>query len=349
MIALQRLKELLDQFPKLKIGVVGDLFLDRYLEIDAALEEISVETGLAAHQVKAIRNFPGVVGTVLNNLLALGVTDLLPVSVIGDDGHGYDLLNVLSQQGVDTSAILRAAGRLTPTYTKPMRSYGDSLTELSRLDVRTRAPFSESLTQELFTIFAKHWPERNGWIVLDQLAATEARVVNDRFRTLAADLIRTDLEGRAASHPVFVDSRFNIAQFPFGILKTNASECLASCGLEPTDDLGVIASCVEKRSNQSSHVVVCTVGPLGMLLAEPGKKVLHAPGFPVSGPVDIVGAGDSATSGMFAAMLAGADLLEAATVGNLVASITIQQIGTTGVATPDQLLMRWQETLGRRQ
>ena len=54
-------------------------------------------------------------------------------------------------------------------------------------------------------------------------------------------------------------------------------------------------------------------------------------------------AGDSATSGMVLSLLAGATELEAAAVGNLVASITVQQIGTTGTATPQQVLQRWRE------
>jgi len=61
------------------------------------------------------------------------------------------------------------------------------------------------------------------------------------------------------------------------------------------------------------------------------------PGYRVSGPIDIVGAGDSVTAGTVMALCAGATLSEAALVGNLVASITIQQIGATGTATSQQL------------
>ena len=43
------------------------------------------------------------------------------------------------------------------------------------------------------------------------------------------------------------------------------------------------------------------------------------------------------------AAMAGADALAAASVANLVASITIQQIGTTGTASPRQVLDRWSE------
>ena len=70
------------------------------------------------------------------------------------------------------------------------------------------------------------------------------------------------------------------------------------------------------------------------------------PGVRIEGPVDIVGAGDAATSGIVVSLLAGTDELEAATVGNLVASITVQQLGTTGTATPEQVRARWRDSKG---
>ncbi|MDP6719850.1 MAG: hypothetical protein QGF59_14405, partial [Pirellulaceae bacterium] len=78
MIEIVRLQELLDQFPKLTIGLLGDLFLDRYLEFDPAVSEMSIETGLEAFQVERVRNSPGALGTVMNNLAAIGVGQLVP-------------------------------------------------------------------------------------------------------------------------------------------------------------------------------------------------------------------------------------------------------------------------------
>ena len=51
MLSDASLKRILERLPDLTIGVLGDLFLDRYLEIDAALTEPSLETGLDAYQV----------------------------------------------------------------------------------------------------------------------------------------------------------------------------------------------------------------------------------------------------------------------------------------------------------
>jgi sugar/nucleoside kinase (ribokinase family) len=69
----------------------------------------------------------------------------------------------------------------------------------------------------------------------------------------------------------------------------------------------------------------------------------------LDGPLDIVGAGDSATAGIVSALCAGATLEEAAIVGNVVASITVQQIGTTGTATQQQVreqFARFEEVWG---
>src|SRR5690348_15491256 len=62
------LNRILERLPDLTIGVLGDLFLDRYLEIDRALTEPSLETGLDAYQVVRVRPSPGAAGTVINNL-----------------------------------------------------------------------------------------------------------------------------------------------------------------------------------------------------------------------------------------------------------------------------------------
>ena len=77
-----------------------------------------------------------------------------------------------------------------------------------------------------------------------------------------------------------------------------------------------------------------------MLVSDPHWT--SVPGVRIDGEIDPTGAGDSATAGAVLALCAGAELPEAALVGNLVASITIQQIGTTGVAHPGQLLERLQ-------
>jgi sugar/nucleoside kinase (ribokinase family) len=93
---------------------------------------------------------------------------------------------------------------------------------------------------------------------------------------------------------------------------------------------------------QTGRPVFVTIGADGILVFTV-EGVQLASGVRVSGPLDIVGAGDSVMSGIMAALCAGASPGEAALVGNLVASITVQQIGTTGTATREQVLERLRE------
>ncbi len=77
------------------------------------------------------------------------------------------------------------------------------------------------------------------------------------------------------------------------------------------------------------------MGPDGLLVLD-AETDTHIPSYHAEGLIDIVGAGDSVTAGTVAALCVGATLAEAALIGNLAASITIQQIGVTGTASPHQ-------------
>src|SRR4051812_1678091 len=123
------LEAILRTLPRLTIGLVGDLFLDRYLHLIPGSRESSIETGLEAYQIDRVRNLPGALGTVMNNLAALGVGLLVPVTAIGDDGHGYDLLKQVRRLPADPANILCLPDRLTPTYTKPLRLETRNATE----------------------------------------------------------------------------------------------------------------------------------------------------------------------------------------------------------------------------
>ncbi|HXV98486.1 MAG TPA: carbohydrate kinase, partial [Anaerolineae bacterium] len=109
-----RFKEFLQKFPSLRVLVVGDFFLDKYLSLDPALSEISLETGLEAYQVVEIRHSPGAAGTVVSNLRALEVK-VAAVGVIGRDGEGYDLKQGLTERGVNVEGLLETPDRFTPT------------------------------------------------------------------------------------------------------------------------------------------------------------------------------------------------------------------------------------------
>lgn len=333
MLTLDRLTGILTRFSELRVGLVGDLFLDRYLEIEASLHETSIETGLEAFQVTRVRNSPGAMGTVMNNLAALGVGRLAPVTVIGDDGHGYDLLRKLEPLPLDSTHIVKSPDRMTPTYTKPLRRDAEGeWKERNRLDVRTRAPLSTSETALVCEHLVDVFESTDGLIVLDQVDQPGQGVVNPAVRETLQDLARTQPDKL-----IYVDSRSCLGRFPMAVLKGNQSEVTTAAGLaDPAEAANLLAS-------RTGRPVFCTCGSAGLLIATPDGRQENVAGFAVNGPVDIVGAGDSATGGIVLSLLAGASEVEAATIANLVASITVQQLGATGTASPEQVLARWRE------
>ena len=68
-----------------------------------------------------VRSFypPAAAGTVITNLAALGVSRIIPISMIGDDGEGYELRQALRMLSVTCETSITNERR-TPTYTKPM-------------------------------------------------------------------------------------------------------------------------------------------------------------------------------------------------------------------------------------
>ena len=88
---LDRFHAITERYANLRLGILGDFCLDRYLEIDPARTETSIETGLPVHNVVGVRAQPGGAGTILNNLCALKSATSIPSVSAGDDGEGYEL------------------------------------------------------------------------------------------------------------------------------------------------------------------------------------------------------------------------------------------------------------------
>lgn len=339
------IESILAQLPHLRIGVVGDLFLDQYLELDHRLTEPSIETSLDAYQVTGVRNSPGAAGTILNNLVALGVGTIKVLSFVGTDGRGYDLKQALLERNIDLTHLLETPLRRTPTYTKPMLSTPNGpARELNRFDIRSLTATPGDVQLFLLEELPKLWNEVDALLVLDQVSEPETGVITSLIRHKLAEL------GQASPRKLLLaDSRAQIHHFQFCWTKPNVHECRLAFNMEEGDpELAVMA-----LAHQLKRPVFCTMGPQGICLADtfavandctgtPRIETTTIPGFPVDGPIDVVGAGDSTSAGIACAYAAGATLAQAAAFGNLIASITVQQLGTTGTASPEQVRKRWQ-------
>src|SRR2546425_3518199 len=143
---ISRLRTLLRRIRGKRVLVIGDFFLDKYLVIDPALEETSLETGRPAHQVVAVRTSAGGAGTVTSNLVALNVRTFA-LGVRGDDGEGWELAGNLQATGVNIDGLLSIKGHETGTYIKPMLQSPLGEQEAERLDIRRRHPLHPGTLQ----------------------------------------------------------------------------------------------------------------------------------------------------------------------------------------------------------
>lgn len=329
MLTQSNLERILTSLPRLRIGVVGDLFLDRYLDLDAALTEPSIETRLDAYQVTRVRSYPGAAGTIINNLAALGVGAITPIAVIGDDGEGYELRQALATMpAVRTEHLIARSDRRTPTYTKPMlHEDGHAPRELNRLDIKNRTKLPSEAEEAVLSALAQVWPACDAFLVLDQVSELDCGVITERVRRRLSEL-----GSEAPEKLLLADSRERIGLFTNIWLKPNVGECRKALGTEMEP-----AQAAAKLAERCGRPVFLTCGAQGIWLAKPRQTPIRIPAVPVAGPIDPVGAGDSTSAGLACAIAAGATLEEAAAFANLVASITIQQIGTTGTASPEQL------------
>jgi rfaE bifunctional protein kinase chain/domain len=341
----ERLAELIDSFSCVRIAVLGDFFLDKYLDVDPSLAETSLETGKTAHQVAAVRHSPGAAGTVVCNLAALGAGAIHAVGFTGDDGESYDLRKDLASLGCSTGHLDCEPGRMTPTYLKPRDRSDPSLAgEHNRYDTKNRTPTGAASQARIIRSLDALLPEVDAVIAMDQVDEEDCGVVTSAVVEALAD--------RARGWPKVIfwaDSRRRIRRFRNVIIKPNQFEAAGVECPRPGEsvEVGRLCEAVAELRRTTKAPICVTRGAAGMLASDPEPTLIS--GVRLGGPVDPTGAGDSVTAAAVLALSAGASLPEAALVGNLVASLTVQQLATTGVARPGQLGSRLEMWLAQQQ
>ena len=329
-----RIKEILKGYDALSIAVIGDFCLDRYFEIDPSRKEISIETGLDVYNVTRVRTQPGAAGTILNNLVALGIGEIHSIGFRGTDGEGWLLKQALNKfSGVNTEHFLETDQRHTFTYSKPLvLEPGQAPKELNRLDIKNWSPTPTSISEKICEGILAIADHVDAMIVMDQVDIAETGVIT---REVLACL--GEIQSNNPELPIIADSRRSLKTYPNLTFKMNADELSKWIGtteaLTP-EEVGQQASALVKKTNLPVFVSMADQGIVG---ACPGAPHTHEPSLPVRGPIDIVGAGDSVTANLCAALASGATQQEAMHLAMRAASCVIHQLGTTGTASRKDL------------
>ena len=329
----RRLDEITSRYSKLRLALIGDICLDRYFEIDPGLQETSIETNLPVHNVVRVRCQPGAAGTILNNLVALGVGTIYPAAIVGDDGEGYELRRALQRLApVKIEHIVSSPDRHTFTYSKPLLIHkGAAPEELNRLDTKNWTTTPEYLQRRVAQSVRELAPQVDAMILLDQVDIADTGVITPPALEAVREVSK--------SHPnllIIADSRRSLRGYPPVALKMNAAEL--ALFYERTDTLSV-----DEVKDKALHLARECHRPVFVTLSERGMVganetgVEFVPTLPTRGEIDIVGAGDSVTANLTSALSAGATMKEALQIAQLAASIVIHQLGTTGTASRSQL------------
>lgn len=318
---------LIDRLPQARVAVFGDLCVDAYWHLDQHCDEVSVETGLPVNRVVRQSYSLGAAGNAAVNAAAAGAGRVELVGMAGEDHFGDLLLARAGAAGLVVDGIVRDPAWQTMVYAKPVGAAGEGprldFGGGNRLDDRAIARLAAALETA-----AGH----SAVLVLNQQVGV----------VLADPALAQAVNSVLARHPrlrVLVDARVGADAYPGAALKLNLREAARLLGrpapAEPADEEVAVALAVELHRRRGQTVFL-TRGERGLLVVDGGTATV-LPGVACSGATDPVGAGDTVTALLAAALAVGADPVPAARLANLAAAVTVRKLGTTGSASPAEL------------
>ncbi len=311
---------LLGQFGKVRAAVLGHFCLDAYWTIDPGKGEISVETGLKVRSVREQRYSLGGAGNIVNNMAGLGARSICAFGVVGDDIWAPELKRQLDKTGAETSGLLtQKENWATQVFIKPHLK-GVEENRFDTADFNALLPATQA---ELLERFETALPK------------ADIAVVNQQSgHALHTPKMRAELAALMARHP---KTRFIADTRDFGdaylgsMIKLNEREAKRVCAAESAEEAA------ESLYGKTGKPVFITRGPLGCLVRDE-RGLFEVPAVKIEDPIDPVGAGDSMLAGIALALGAGRDARCAAKLGNLAASVAVRKLGTTGTASPKEIL-----------
>ena len=326
---MKELNALLAALPAVRVGVLGDFCLDVYWTMDHSASELSVETGLPTRPARHQRYELGGAGTIVNNLLAMGVRQVAVFGVVGADPFGRELQRLLTERGIDSRGLLtQATSWDTPVFLKPIRDDREE----NRIDFGNFNQLHDTVGAALLARLAAALDELQVVIVNQQIV----RGIHTAFVQPALNRLIHE----RADKPFVVDCRHLVTAYSGCLHRLNDVEATRACGATrqpgdviPREETSAAARQLFERWQKPVFVSRGDRG--GLVVDATGEHVI--PGLHILNPTDPVGAGDSMLAGIAAALAAGASPREAAEFGNFVAGVTIQKLFQTGTASPEEI------------
>lgn len=316
---------LLHAFPRLRVLVVGDVMLDRYLW--GAAERISPEAPVPVVKLDRRSVALGGAANVANNLAHLGVQVEL-AGLVGADADADEMRALCAERGIGSTGLTAVAGFCTITKTRVFAGHQ----QMVRIDEERLPDSTGPLLDHVRGMMAAH--------------RFDAVVFSDYAKGVGApdfvqSLMRT---AREAGVPVYVDPKGVDYEKYRGaaMVKPNKAEMalVATKHGWPSGEEGA----EQLRRHLGLEFVVLTLGGQGMTLVREGSP--YGVGARAREVYDVSGAGDTVIATLVAGMAAGLSSENAVDLSNLAAAIVVGQLGSTPIRKEDLLLAIQQEGRG---
>lgn len=316
------LVQLIEDAPNRRIGVVGDLILDDYIEGD--IERLSPEAPVQVVNVGREYQKLGGAANVAHGLSTLGArVDLF--GVVGEDDAARVLLDLCARRKIGTNGVGTLKHRPTTRKLRVM----SRRQQMIRLDWEKILPIDEAIAKKILEdLFAGDLPAA---IVLSDYAKG---VLTD---SLIREIIR---KARKAGIPVVVDPKSR----DFGryreatVLTPNLKEFEAAVrhSVNPVSDADIAKYAGELCEKCDFRALLVTLGELGMALWTSENGLFRVP-TSAREVYDVTGAGDTVVATLALALANRLDFHAAAVIANAAAGIVVGKAGTSTVA-PKELV-----------
>ncbi|MGB2925395.1 MAG: PfkB family carbohydrate kinase [Limnothrix sp.] len=310
-----QLNQYMDQFPKAKVLVVGDLTLDEFLV--GEVERLSREAPVLILRHEHTRQIPGGGANAVYNFAKLGA-QVKVAGIVGQDIQGEVICRIFAEAGIDTSGIVRDAQRPTVTKTRITGHARQSVTQqIVRVDRKSDELPSREIQSQLVTY------------IKSQLPHVDAVVCSDYGDgVFSAAVIQAALEHEV----VVVDTQVMPSRFKGAMLFTpNLPEAEKATASSITSQSTLEAAGQQLLEDTAAQFVLVTRGEDGMSLFTQGESGLvenHVPAFNRTDVFDVTGAGDTVVAGWTLGYCVGAMPWACTVLGNLGASIVVRTFGT---------------------
>jgi D-glycero-beta-D-manno-heptose-7-phosphate kinase len=317
----ERLKKILEAFPKTTVTVLGDLVADEFVygEISRVSREAPVL--ILKHRERSV--IPGGGANAINNLADLGV-NVLPVGILGEDEAGRLLMKAFRHKHIAVSGILKDKSHTTVTKTRILAGMTHSpRQQVVRVDREPEASPTAHMVREL-VLAAREYAR-----------ASDALLVSDYGYGAATPTILNAIRAKGGLNgiPVTLDSRFRMMEYSGVTAATpNEPEVEQALGVTIGQDWPKLLSSAELLMYRMKlQSLVITRGRDGMVAFSRKHKPVDIPIFGSDEVADVTGAGDTVIATFTAALAAGASSEEAAQLANYAGGIVVMKRGTATV------------------